>query len=280
MASTNSAASFSLMLLPLRLRAAWTSQRTPSERRRSPRISTGTWYVAPPTRRGLTSMIGVAFRSAASSTSRPGRRACASARASASRRIRSDRVRLPLVISLAVKRAVVRLAGTVWYLVLRGMLMRRGILGAASGPGGLGAVLAATLLAVAHPGCVEGPADDVVLDRRQVLDLPAAYQHHRMLLQVVPNTRDVGGDFHLVGEAHARDLAQRGVRLLGRHRAHLEADATLLRGARDGLLALLQAVPVLAHGRRLDLGDLAGSAVTHELADGWHGDVVPFEGKW
>src|SRR5439155_23419967 len=90
-ASTNSAASFSLMLLPLRLRAAWTSQRTPSERRRSPRISTGTWYVAPPTRRGLSSMIGVALRSAASRTSRPGRLACASARASGSRRIRSER---------------------------------------------------------------------------------------------------------------------------------------------------------------------------------------------
>src|SRR3954452_17023813 len=43
MASTNSAASFSLMLLPLRWRAAWRSQRTPSDSRRSPRISTGTW---------------------------------------------------------------------------------------------------------------------------------------------------------------------------------------------------------------------------------------------
>src|SRR5207342_943793 len=65
MASTNSAASFSLIDLPERLRADWTSQRTPSDIRRSPRISTGTWYVAPPTRRGLTSMMGVALRIAA-----------------------------------------------------------------------------------------------------------------------------------------------------------------------------------------------------------------------
>src|SRR4051812_36164133 len=64
MASTSSLASFSDIDLPLRLRAAWTSQRTPRLMRRSPRISTGTWYVAPPTRRGLTSMIGVALRSA------------------------------------------------------------------------------------------------------------------------------------------------------------------------------------------------------------------------
>src|ERR687893_1516040 len=119
-------------------------------------------------------MIGVALRSAASSTSRPGRRAAASARARAWRRIRSDRFRLPLVISFAVKRCVVRLAGTVSYLDLRGTLCRRGMLPAASGCGGrLGAVLAATLLAVADAGGIERPADDVVLDGGQVLH-PAA----------------------------------------------------------------------------------------------------------
>jgi hypothetical protein len=34
---------------------------------------------------------------------------------------------LPSVISLAENRAVVRLTGIVWYLALRGMLVRRGI---------------------------------------------------------------------------------------------------------------------------------------------------------
>src|SRR5919112_6895336 len=72
-------------------------------------------------------MIGVALRRAASRTSTPGRRADASARASAWRRIRSDRLRLPLVMSFAVKRDVVRLVGVDWYFALRGMLMRRGI---------------------------------------------------------------------------------------------------------------------------------------------------------
>ena len=43
MASTSSAASFSLIDLPERLRADCTNQRTPSDMRRSPRISTGTW---------------------------------------------------------------------------------------------------------------------------------------------------------------------------------------------------------------------------------------------
>src|SRR3954471_21189531 len=120
-------------------------------------------------------MIGVALRSAASRTSSPGRREAASARASAWRRIRSDRFRLPFVISFAVKRDDVRLAGTVWYLVLRATVVRRGMSGPRPGrAGGLGAVFAATLLPVADAGGVERAPDDVVLDRRQVLDLATA----------------------------------------------------------------------------------------------------------
>src|SRR5467141_2124889 len=101
-------------------------------------------------------MMGVALRSAASRTSTPGRRVAASARARAWRRIRSERFRLPLVMSFAVKRDDVRLAGTTWYLVLRATVVRRGMSGPRSGrAGGLGAVLAATLLAVADAGRVE-----------------------------------------------------------------------------------------------------------------------------
>src|SRR3954469_12252952 len=124
-------------------------------------------------------MIGVALRSAASSTSTPGRREAASARARAWRRIRSERFRLPFVISFAVKRDDVRLTGTTWYLVLRATVVRRGMSGPRAGrTGGLRAVLAAALLPVADAGGVERATDDVVLDRRQVLDLPAADQHH------------------------------------------------------------------------------------------------------
>src|SRR5262245_25063326 len=129
-------------------------------------------------------MMGVALRSAASRTSRPGRPACASARASAWRRIRSASRCLPLVMSLAENRAVVRFAGTASYFALRGMLVRRGI-GGSLLPAGLGAVLAATLLAIAHAGGIKGAADDVVLDRREVLHAAAAHEHHRVLLQVV-----------------------------------------------------------------------------------------------
>src|SRR4029079_6302397 len=219
-------------------------------------------------------MIGVALRIADSRISSPGRPAWASARASAWRRIRSARFCLPPFISLALKRAVMRLAGTTSYLVLRGMLVRRGISVSLLG---LRAVLAATLLAVAHAGGVEGAADDVVLDRREVLHPAAADQDDGVLLQVVADPGDVGRDLHLVRQPHARDLAQRRVRLLGRHRPDLQADTPLLGGAGDGYLALPQAVPVLAHRRRLDLRDLRLPPVTHELADGRHGDAAPFE---
>src|SRR5262249_35971649 len=56
------------------------------------------------------------------------------------------------------------------------------------------------------------------------------------------------------------------------HRADLQTDAALLRGARNRHLALAQAVPVLAHGGRLDLCDLGAPAVAHELVDRRHED--------
>src|SRR3954471_14660761 len=120
----------------------------------------------------------------------------------------------------------------------------------------LGAVLGARLLAVGDAGGVERVAHDLVADAGQVLDAAASHEHDGVLLQVVADARDVAGDLHAVGEAHARDLAQRGVRLLGRDRVHARADAALL-------------------GRALERGSLGlrvlGRArMTHELIDGRH----------
>ena len=66
-----------------------------------------------------------------------------------------------------------------------------------------------------------------------------------MLLQVVPLARDVRRHFHPVGEANARDLAERRVRLLRRGGVDASADAALLRAGlerrRSGLALLLVA---------------------------------------
>ena len=80
-----------------------------------------------------------------------------------------------------------------------------------------------------HADRVERAADDVIADARQVLDAAAANEHQRVLLQVVADARDVGRDLDPVGQPHARDLAQRRVRLLRRLREHADADAALLR---------------------------------------------------
>ena len=62
---------------------------------------------------------------------------------------------------------------------------------------------------------VERATNDVVTNAGKVLDATAAYQHDRVLLQVVPLTRNVGVDFTTIGQAHTSHLAQRRIRFLG-----------------------------------------------------------------
>ena len=82
----------------------------------------------------------------------------------------------------------------------------------------LGAVAGAGLLATVYAGSIERASNDLVPNTREVLHTTATDEHDRVLLEVVTLTRDVGRDLHLGGETHAGDLAQRGVRLLGRDR--------------------------------------------------------------
>src|SRR5262245_47980135 len=105
----------------------------------------------------------------------------------------------------------------------------------------LRAVLGAALLAALDSERVERAANDVVADAREVVDAAAAHEHDRVLLQVVAFARNVGGDRTAVREPDAGDLAERRVRLLGRHGLDLEADAALLRALIEvtGLAAAL-----------------------------------------
>src|SRR5687768_5437097 len=269
LASMNSAASLSDMLLPLRLRADSISQRMPRLMRRSARTSTGIWYVEPPTRFGLTSMSGIALRSACSSTSTPARPACDSQRLRASSRIRCARWRLPPYISLFVnwlRVSAVPLSCSA-YLSLRAMVGRRGIyLGLGRR---LRAVLAAALPTISHAGRIERAADDVVLHRREVLHAAATHQHHRVLLQVMADAGDVRGDLHAIRQAHAGDLPKRRVRLLRSARHHLEAHAAPLRRATSLARGLLEGVQRPAQRRGLDLLDGRLATLADQLADGW-----------
>src|SRR5580704_2684051 len=82
---------------------------------------------------------------------------------------------------------------------LRGMIALLGL---------LGPVLGAALAAFLHANRIQGTAHHVITDARQVLYPATAYQHHRMLLEVMAHSRNVGGDFVTIGQPHARDLAQ------------------------------------------------------------------------
>src|SRR5215471_14428203 len=84
----------------------------------------------------------------------------------------------------------------------------------------LRAVTAARLLAVADALGVERATDDLVTDTRQVTDTAASNEHDGVLLEVVPDSRDVCGDLDLTGKPDPGDLAQRGIRLLRRGRVH------------------------------------------------------------
>src|ERR1700761_1277482 len=93
----------------------------------------------------------------------------------------------------------------------------------------LRAVAAASLLAVADTLGVERTADDLVAHAGQVTHTTATHQHDRVLLEVVPDARDVRGDLDLARQPDAGDLAQRRVRLLGRSRVDARAHTTALR---------------------------------------------------
>src|SRR3954471_6234747 len=124
-------------------------------------------------------------------------------------------------------------------------------------------VAAAGLLAVLDRLRVQSTADDLVADARQVLHATAAHEHDRVLLEVVALTGDVGRDLDAVREPDARDLAQRGVRLLRRGGVDARADAAALRAPLEG--------------RGLGLLDLVLAAPTDQLLDGGHrGGCLPF----
>src|SRR5919106_4976698 len=99
----------------------------------------------------------------------------------------------------------------------------------ASGTRLLGAVLGASLRAIAHARGIQRGADDLVAHPGKVLHPAPANEHDRVLLEVVADAGDICGDFDRRGEADASDLAKGRVRLLGRGRVDTGAHAPPLR---------------------------------------------------
>src|SRR5687767_4767363 len=127
--------------------------------------------------------------------------------------------------------------------------------------GALRAVLGATLATLGHAGAVQRAAHRVVAHARQVLHAAAADQHHRVLLQVVAFAADVADDFEAVRQAHLRNFAQCGVRLLRRRGVNARAHAALLRAC--------------SQRRNLGLVVRRGARLAYELTDAGHTGLIP-----
>ncbi len=93
----------------------------------------------------------------------------------------------------------------------------------------LSTVTRATTAALINTSGIEASADDGVLDT-DVLHAATAEHDHRVLLEVVAFSWDVGGNFHAVSKTHAGDLTNSGVRLARGLGSYLDAHATLERG--------------------------------------------------
>src|SRR5919106_1961893 len=124
----------------------------------------------------------------------------------------------------------------------------------------LGAIARAGLATVADTLGVEGAADDLVADAWKVLHPAATHEHDRVLLKVVADAGDVGGDLDAAGQADPADLAQGRVGLLGRGRVDTRADTPPLGRTLER--------------RRLGLLDLALAALADQLGDRWQSPLL------
>ena len=110
----------------------------------------------------------------------------------------------------------------------------------------LGAVTAARLLAAFNAGGVQGAADDLITNAREVANTAAANEDDGVFLQFVAFAGDVNGNFFVVRETNTGDAAERGIRFFRRHGSDQEANAAFLRATfedrRLGVAVLLLAI--------------------------------------
>ena len=109
----------------------------------------------------------------------------------------------------------------------------------------------------------------MVAHARKILNPAASYNHHRMLLQIVPFARDVGCYLHAVGETDPRDFAKRRVRLFGRHGFNAHAHSALERRRKKSGTVFPDVKTALKRGRfGLVCGQL--SAFSQKLVNRGH----------
>ena len=135
--------------------------------------------------------------------------------------------------------------------------------------GFLGPVLRSFLFAFFHSRAVQFAAHNVITHARQILHPAAANQNDGMLLQFVALARNISRNFHPVGQFHPGHLAQRRIRLFGRGREHLGANAPLER-RRVILRTIFQCVESERESRRFGFVRPLGSFLFDKLMNCCH----------
>lgn len=135
--------------------------------------------------------------------------------------------------------------------------------------GSLGAVFGTGLHTVLYALGIQRATDDVVTYTGKVLNTAAANQNNRVLLQVVANAGNIGGNLVTVGQAHTSDFTKRRVGLLGGSGSDCGADTSLLGGSKVSGLILQGVQTLLQSGSGGLVGDLL-SALSNELIKSRH----------
>jgi hypothetical protein len=125
------------------------------------------------------------------------------------------------------------------------------------------AIAAAGYIALVDAGCIELAAHHLVA-HVDVFNAAGAHQDHRVLLEVVALARDIGGYLHAVGEAHAGDFADSGVRLAGGFGSYLGTNAALKRRWIK-YRAIFKQVKAAAERRRLCFALHLGASFADQL---------------
>jgi len=124
-------------------------------------------------------------------------------------------------------------------------------------PRPLDTVLGTTASTLLDALAIKRPAHNMIAHAGQILYATTANEHYAMLLQIMPLVRNVGNHFHARRETHFRDLANGGVRFLGRASGYLHTNTS-------PKWTRLQ-------GWRLGLGLLGPSTLADKLVDCGHG---------
>ena len=135
--------------------------------------------------------------------------------------------------------------------------------------GALCAVLGTALFAVCNALCVQRAANNVVTNTGQVTNTAASDEDYRVLLQVMADTRNIGGCLKTVGKTNSCDFTQCRVRLLRACGRYLGAHASSLRCALVGLL-VTKRVETLLEYRGFRLVNLIATTLSDKLIESWH----------